>query len=819
MILYSVTGHCNTGCSLAKNIQHHYTIICYTGINHSCKVFWGLFMRNNENYTAELEARIKKLEEENRTLNNIIFNAPIPIFVVDKNHTITHFNRALENLSGLSAEQMIGTTDQWKAFYSSKRPVMADLIIDRSSDAQIVEHYGDKYKKTEKASNRFAATDFFPDLDENGKWLFFTASTFLDGRGEIAGAVETLQDVTEEKIAEQKTRQLYRIYRKILEFVPYPIVVYDDKGKVSYLNPAFSKTFGWTLDELKGRHVPFVPEGRERETNEMLKKFQQNKSIARYETRRLTKDGRILDVVMWAASYSGYGEGRTDNFVILRNITEEKRLEANNRTIMRISAVLPEYPELEDLMTYISREVKTLLNTEGALVLLYDEIREELFFTGGAYDDSDTDRRARTFRFPIDSVLAGEIIKTGEYALVNDAEKLLHDYPERDKRLGYKTRSLLEVPIKSEDRIIGVLCAINKKENPFDYNDMELMTMIAATCAISIENARFSEAVRQAYRDVASMNRAKGKAINHLSHELKTPVAVLTGSLEILRKKLEQASDIKVETTLNRIERNLNRIVEIQDEVADIMEDKTYSAQKLMLKMLETCQDELETLVQTALEDSSCDDAVRTIRNMIDEKFGPRSVIHKNICFSEYFPEFYAELEPKFDFRNIEIETGIEDNLPVLLLPEEIIKKMLGGLIRNAVENTPDQGRIRISITKKDCGVLFGVKDYGVGIDPDASKKIFEGFFSTQDTLLYSTKNPFAFNAGGKGADLLRMKIFSDRHGFVMNMESERCCFLAEEKTRICPGNISECEFCNGIQDCMNSGYSLFTVFFPCVEK
>ena len=68
---------------------------------------------------------------------------------------------------------------------------------------------------------------------------------------------------------------------------------------------------------------------------------------------------------------------------------------------------------------------------------------------------------------------------------------------------------------------------------------MELMTMIAANCAISIENARFSEAVRQAYRDVASMNRAKGKAINHLSHELKTPVAVLTGSLEILRKKTD----------------------------------------------------------------------------------------------------------------------------------------------------------------------------------------------------------------------------------------------------------------------------------------
>jgi len=127
---------------------------------------------------------------------------------------------------------------------------------------------------------------------------------------------------------------------------------------------------------------------------------------------------------------------------------------------MRISAVLPEYPELEELMSYISREVKELLKTEGALVLLYDEITDELFFTGGAYDDSDTQKRAKTFRFPANTMLAGEIIKTGEYALINDTDKLKSDYPERDEKLGYQTRSILEVPIKNDDRIIGVLCAI-----------------------------------------------------------------------------------------------------------------------------------------------------------------------------------------------------------------------------------------------------------------------------------------------------------------------------------------------------------------------
>ncbi len=773
-------------------------------------------MKNGEDYVSGLEKQIKALQEKNQILNHIISRAPIPIFVVDKDHTITHFNDALEQLSGLPAKKMVGTKNQWKAFYSSKRPVMADLIIDQSSDAQILEHYGLKYKQSAKDKDRYAATDFFPELGDEGKWLFFTASTYSDTDGNICGAVETLQDVTEEKIAERKTRELSRIYRQILDFIPYPVMVFNDKGFLTYLNPSFSDTFGWNAEELLGKTVPFIPLGLESQTQEMISQFQKNKSVTRYETQRLTKDGKILDVVLWAASHSRFKTGETEHFVILRDITEEKRLAANNKTIMRISAVLPEYPELEDLMSYISKEIKTLLNTEGALVLLYDEIKEELFFTGAAYDDSDTERRAKTFRFPMDSVLAGEIIKTGEYALVNDTIKLKKDYPERDTLLGYRTRSLLEVPIKSEDRIIGVLCAINKKQNQFDYNDMELMSMIAATCAISIENARFSEAVREAYRDVASMNRAKGKAINHLSHELKTPVAILTGSLQILKKKMVLATGKDSDTTLDRIERNLNRIVEIQDEVADIMDDKTYSAQKLLLNMFEACQDELETLIHQNVGEDQFNEAVR---KLIDEKFGPRSMKYTTIEFYDYFNELYGSLKPEFSSRNVEIEITQDEDLPELVLPGEILDKMITGLIKNAVENTPDKGRIDISILREETGILLIVHDFGVGIEKDAQKRIFEGFFTTQDTLLYSTKTPFSFNAGGKGADLLRIKIFSDRLGLTLKMESKRCRFLEENEDFECPGDIEKCGFCNAVGDCLNSGHSIFSLFFPARKK
>lgn len=783
-------------------------------------------MSKNTDDTASLLERIRQLENENAKLNNIINKAPTPLFVVDNDHRITHFNQALEELTGLDADQMIGTRDQWKAFYKKERPVMADLIVDRASEATIFEHYGTKYQGTTGRGERFAATDFYEALGEDGTWLFFTASPFTDGHGNLEGAVETLQDVTEEKIAERKTRELFRIYRKILEFIPYPIVVYTENGDVSYLNPAFYNTFGWTLEDLKGYPLPYVPDGLKTETYSILDKLKKDKSLTRYETQRLTKDKRVLDVVIWAASHSRFKTGVTENFVILRDVTEEKRIQANNKTIMRISAALPEHPGLEDLMNFISKEVKELMNTEGAVILLYDEIKNDLFFSGASYDNQDTEERARRFRFPLDAVMAGRIIRTGEPILENDPEKLMNGFSERDRKMGYDTRSLLEVPIKSEGRIIGVLCAINKKQNLFDQNDMELMMMIAGTCAISIENARFSEALKEAYRDVASMNRAKGKAINHLSHELKTPVAVLTGSFTILKKKLDAFPEVSVTNTVNRIDRNLNRVMEIQDEVADIMEDKAYSAQKILLNMLEACQDELETLIDQTLmslpgmnsNGPAPEKRIKieeAVRKMIDEKFGPRSITSVGLNFGSFFNDLYEMLTPDFEFRSLEINIRVEPDLPVLILPVEIIEKMLSGLIKNAIENTPDKGRIDIVVQKKEDGILFKVHDFGVGIEEDAKKRIFEGFFMTQDTLDYSTKTPFVFNAGGKGADLLRMKIFSDRHGFTMNMESSRCCYLLADKKVVCPGDIDQCRFCTSQKDCINSGHSVFSIFFP----
>ena len=123
----------------------------------------------------------------------------------------------------------------------------------------------------------------------------------------------------------------------------------------------------------------------------------------------------------------------------------------------------------------------------------------------------DMEKKAREIRFSMDQLVAGRVIQTGEPMIVNDllSDRELHQM--RDKKLGYETRNLALVPLKSIDRIIGTLCAVNKKTGDFDQSDVELLNMIAGTVVLSIENARVTEELKKAYREVIQPQPGQGQ--------------------------------------------------------------------------------------------------------------------------------------------------------------------------------------------------------------------------------------------------------------------------------------------------------------------
>jgi signal transduction histidine kinase/HAMP domain-containing protein len=159
----------------------------------------------------ELEEKRKRAEDEIRKseekFRNILHGSPIPTFVVDRNHRVTYWNRALEQYSGIESKDIVGTDGHWKAFYHKTRPCMADLLVSGKID-EIARWYPTNHKASDLIEGAHEAVDYFDRIGDGGKWLFFTAAPLKDLEGHVIGAVETLQDITDTKKAEEQIRLL-----------------------------------------------------------------------------------------------------------------------------------------------------------------------------------------------------------------------------------------------------------------------------------------------------------------------------------------------------------------------------------------------------------------------------------------------------------------------------------------------------------------------------------------------------------------------------------------------------------------------------------
>ena len=157
-----------------------------------------------------LESEHKRAEATKRNMQQllaqIIDGDPVPTFVIDANHRITHWNQACAVVTARPAAEMVGTANHWQAFYPESRPVMADLIVDGSLEDQFATYYHDRFRRSSNIHGAFEGEAFFPNIGEQGRWLFFTAAPLVDSAGQRIGAIETLQDVTERHRAEEDLR-------------------------------------------------------------------------------------------------------------------------------------------------------------------------------------------------------------------------------------------------------------------------------------------------------------------------------------------------------------------------------------------------------------------------------------------------------------------------------------------------------------------------------------------------------------------------------------------------------------------------------------
>ncbi|MFO7600265.1 MAG: sigma 54-interacting transcriptional regulator [Candidatus Desulfacyla sp.] len=258
---------------------------------------------------------------------NVLDCTPIAQFAIGLDHRITYWNRACELLTGFSAKEMIGTDRQWAPFYPDQRPVLADLIVTGDFEGFLEIYQGKAALKSEVVPYAWQAADYFDDLGGVPRHIFFVAAPVLDANGRMVGAVETLQDISKQVLAERDLRAGEQRYRLLTEKVPDGVLLLQDR-KVLFANSASAQILGWDRpDQLIGRETigliardsqeAFCTMSEEFEAGDFQQKVTKIKCL-RADAREMWVEAHN-ECIQW--------EGKPAVLTTLRDITETRRQE------------------------------------------------------------------------------------------------------------------------------------------------------------------------------------------------------------------------------------------------------------------------------------------------------------------------------------------------------------------------------------------------------------------------------------------------------------------------------------------------------------
>ncbi|MGB6065340.1 MAG: PAS domain S-box protein [Desulfomonilaceae bacterium] len=157
-----------------------------------------------------------------------------------------------------------------------------------------------------------------------GRWANWTFRGLFDPDGELAVLQCVIRDVTDRKRAELALKKSEARYSNLIRAIPDGVVTYDTEGKVTYVNDGFVQLYGWSQGEVLGRAIDFVPPEEEQITRAAWQKTFEGEKVL-LETRRMTKQGKLLDIQLRTAILRDRDGNMSESIVIHRDITEHKR--------------------------------------------------------------------------------------------------------------------------------------------------------------------------------------------------------------------------------------------------------------------------------------------------------------------------------------------------------------------------------------------------------------------------------------------------------------------------------------------------------------
>jgi len=463
----------------------------------------------------------KELVESERTMSQIIQGSTIPTFVINNEHIVTHWNKACEKLTGYPAHKIVGTNRQWKPFRSEERPTMADVILDQIKEEDVWKYYGTKWRKSALIEGAYEAEEFFPNLGEDGKWLFFTAAPIKAPDGTIVGAIETLWDKTADKKAEQEreshNKELAaseRAMAQIIEGSTIPTFVINKHHIVTHWNKAMEKLSGAPADKMVGtkrQSFPFWEKERPTMADVILDQIDEDE-IQKLYGEKWRKSTLIEGAYEAEAFFPSLGENgkwcwftaapieAPDGTIVgaietLWDKTEEKKAEEERErytkevtTLCSIYGALNAPSDLASRINQAVHEVLNFLSADGICIYLLEE--DGKFYL--RYSHGLSEEACKKVSVADETSTIHHVAQSNEFTIYEDLpEGCLDEICLLEEE---KLVSLAYIPISTEEKkALGVIRIGSKTPKHFSHEQKNVLELIGNRIGVAIENAMLEE--------------------------------------------------------------------------------------------------------------------------------------------------------------------------------------------------------------------------------------------------------------------------------------------------------------------------------------
>lgn len=367
------------------------------------------------------------------------------------------------------------------------------------------------------------------------------------------------------------------------------------------------------------------------------------------------------------------------------------------KRLLDVSLVLNSNFDLQTLLTYIMEVAAEITHSESASILLLDPRTNELFFVATS---SLRDTEIKRVLVPLNDSIAGDVVLNNLPIVIQDATNDSRINRTVDKEIAFVTRSLMGVPMRIRDEVVGVIEVVNRIGSEWTKQEQGFLQILAAQAAVAINNAEQAESLRKANDRLQEVDKLKNDFIAIASHELRTPLSVIVGYASFLREETHGESSEHAE-----------KVLASAQHLTDLIEDMTN------LRYLQTGTAEL------TLEKETLVSLLQTAQKEAEQM--------------AWAKEQYIEVH----------YPGLSD---MVVVDKVRLNMALTNILNNAVKFTPKGGRVDVYTERKGNEIWIRIKDTGIGIPAEQVERIFENFYQVQDHMTRS------FNGMGLGLPIAK---------------------------------------------------------------